>query len=116
MSENAYSELLWHMFLRGHDGLAMWCTDPETLKETQLVQTVYAQALEHAEFLDKGVPMLFDIPAEPGTVVSALRLGKRLLVRRTDFRPNPAPVQVNIEGVSLAVPAKPGTCQILHLP
>ncbi|MCK5802909.1 MAG: hypothetical protein KAI66_08755 [Lentisphaeria bacterium] len=116
MSERAYSELLWHMFLRGHDALAMWCTDPETLKETQLVQTVYAQALEHAEFLDKGTPVLFDVPAEPGTVVSALKLGKRLLVRRTDFRPDPTPVQVNIDGVSVAIPAEPGNCQILQLP
>jgi hypothetical protein len=85
MSEKAYRELLWHMLLRGHDGLAMWCMPAETLKETLLVQQVFAESLAYSEFIEKGTPVCFDVPSQPGTIVSALRLGGRLLVRRTDF-------------------------------
>ena len=85
MSEEAYRELLWHMFLRGHAGLAMWCMPDETLKETQLVQQVYAESLACSEFIENGTPVCFDIPRQPGTVISALCLGRRLLVRRTNF-------------------------------
>jgi hypothetical protein len=35
--------------------------------------------------LDRGQPISFDVPREPRTVVSGLRLGNRVLVRRTDF-------------------------------
>ncbi|MCI0634423.1 MAG: hypothetical protein L0206_10995, partial [Actinobacteria bacterium] len=46
---------------------------------------VYAAALEHRGFLDRGTPVTFDVPARPGPVVSGLRIGDRVLVRRTDF-------------------------------
>ena len=36
-------------------------------------------------FIRRGVPVEFEVPAKPGPVVSGLRLGNRVLARRTDF-------------------------------
>jgi hypothetical protein len=115
MSEGAYQELLWHMLLRGHYGLAMWCTPPETLKETQLVQQVYAESLAYSEFIEQGTPVSFEIPKQPGTVISGLRLANRLLVRRTDFGEKPGPAAIRIDGKDVLIPTNAGHCQILTL-
>ncbi len=114
-SEDAYQELLWHMLLRGHDGLAMWCMRDELVKETRLVQEVYAASLRYKEFLDHGVPICFDTPKQPGPVVSGLRWGNRVLVRRTDFEPATGPVKLTVGGQTLSVPRVSGHCQILQL-
>ncbi len=116
LSEQKYQELLWHMFLRGTDGLIMWCPAEETAQEMRLVQEVYAAALEFKQFLDQGVPIAFEVPRQPGPVVSGLRLGNRVLVRRTDFDDTPGPVELKIEGRTLKVPRAEGRCQILELP
>ena len=115
MSEGAYKELLWHMLLRGTDGLMMWCTGEETVKEVQLISEVLGQALAYREFLDQGEPVLFDVPPEPGAVVSALRLGNRFLVRRSDFAEIAGPVNVTIGDATVAVPSAPGQCQVIEL-
>lgn len=114
-SEDAYQELLWHMLLRGHDGLAMWCMRDEVVKETRLVQEVYAASLRYKAFLDRGEPVCFDTPKQPGPVVSGLRLGDRVLVRRTDFEPAAGPVKLTVGGQTLTVPRAPGQCQMLQL-
>jgi hypothetical protein len=115
LSEARYRELLWHMLLRGHDGLAMWCMGPETGVETRLVQEVYAASLEFRDFLDRGEPAAFDVPPQPGPVVSGLKLGDRVLVRRTDFdaRQDPAPLRVG--ETTLQVPRLDGKCQVLEV-
>ncbi|MBN2450502.1 MAG: hypothetical protein JXR77_08930, partial [Lentisphaeria bacterium] len=115
MSETAYQELLWHMLLRGHDGLAMWCTRPETVKETRLVQEVYAASQAYREFLLRGTPVCFDVPSEPGPVLSALRLGNDLLVRRTDFDDGAKPAALHVDGTDIPVDPLPGLCRVLHL-
>jgi hypothetical protein len=114
-SEVAYQELLWHILLRGHDGLAMWCRREELAKETRLVQEVYAAALQYKEFLDKGEPVTFDVPTQPGPVVSGLRLGDRVLVRRTDFDETAGPVELTVDGRVVPVPRAGGECQILRV-
>jgi hypothetical protein len=115
LSEEAYRELLWHMLLRGHDGLAMWCRDEETLKETQLVHRVYAESLAFADFLNRGVPVTFDVPREQGPVVSALRLDDKLLVRRTDFGDGTPPVTLDIDGRTIPVSPNPGRTVVLSI-
>lgn len=114
-SEQKYQELLWHLLLRGHDAFAMWCTPPETKKETRLVQEVYAASLEYAEYLDKGEPINFEVPKQPGPVVSGLRLGNKVLVRRTDFDDTSAPITIRADGMTLSVPRVDGSCQVLSL-
>jgi len=114
-SEEKYREVLWHMLLRGTDGLMMWCPAEETGEEMQLLQEVYAAALEYREFLDSGKPVSFDVPSQPAPVISGLRLGDRLLVRRTDFGDSHPPVTVTVDGRSVAVPHVAGKCQILSL-
>jgi hypothetical protein len=112
-SRGAYQELLWHMLLRGHDTFFVWGNNPE--QEVAPVHEVWAAALAHKAFLDGGVPVTFDVPARPGPVVSALRLGDRVLVRRTDFGDAAGPVDLDLDDVRLQVKPHPGHCQILKL-
>ncbi|HOQ28640.1 MAG TPA: hypothetical protein PLH36_07860, partial [Armatimonadota bacterium] len=60
-------------------------------------------------------PFTFHVPPKPGPVVSGLRLGNRVLVRRTEFDDTPGPVSLKIDGKTLAVPRAPGRCQVLTL-
>ena len=116
LSEAAYGEFLWHALLRGHDTFFMWCPPNEAAKESALLHATWAQALGYADWLNRGVPITFDVPAEQGPVVSGLRIADRVLVRRTDFDDaDPDPVKLTVEGRTLAVPRAPGQCQIITL-
>jgi len=116
MSEETYQELLWHMLLRGHDTFFVWTPRALTAVETRLVHEVYAASLEYAAFLDKGKPVTFDVPKRARAVVSALQLGDKLLVRRTDFADNRDPVPLMVGSKRILVPWAKGRCQVLSLP
>ena len=75
------------MLLRGHDTFFLWCTSPELATEIKLVHEVYRESLEYNGFIQRGMPVQFGVPSKPGPVVSGLRLGNRVLARRTDFGP-----------------------------
>jgi len=113
-SEEKYQELLWHMLLRGHDAFFLWSPSIEMRKEVELLYPVWAAAQEYGSFLDNGTPICFDVPAAPGPVVSAVRLGNRLLVRRTDFGGAAGPVVIAVDGRSISVSKAPG-CQVIEL-
>ena len=112
-SEQGYKELLWHMLLRGTDGLFLWCPQQGTATEVGPLHEVYAASLQYREFLDKGVPISFDVPAVPAPVVSGLRLGDKVLVRRTDFASGVGPIQLTLSAGAVAVPECAGQCQVL---
>jgi len=112
-SEHKYQELLWHMLLRGTDTFFLWCRKEEAAKEIQLVHQVYSQAQQYGDFLSKGKPVNFDVPRQPGTVVSGLRLKDRVLVRRTDFEKTSQPVEIVIDDKRIKVENVPGRCQII---
>lgn len=114
-SEDKYQELLWHMLLRGTDTFFLWCGRQEAEKEIQLVHQVYAQAQQYGRFLSKGTPIDFNVPKQPGTVISGLKLENRVLVRRTDFKENDSPVEIIVGGEKIKVPVIPGHCQIISL-
>lgn len=114
-SAEKYQELLWHLLLRGHDAFFLWCPQPETAAEVRLLHQVYAASLEYADFLTRGEPLSFAVPTRQGPVVSALRLGDRVLVRRTDFDDTTAPVTLKVDGKTLSVPRAEGKCQVLRL-
>lgn len=116
MSASAYQELLWHMLLRGTHTFYLWCPAEENAQECRLVHEVYASAQQYGDFLDKGTPVNFQVPKTPGTVISAVRSGNRLLVRRTDFNGSSAPVNFVVGNKTIAIPASPGQCQILRIP
>ncbi|HOI45402.1 MAG TPA: hypothetical protein PLX50_07310, partial [Candidatus Aminicenantes bacterium] len=111
-SEKMYRELLWHMLLRGTDAFYMWCGAAEYADEVRILHEVWAAAQKYGEFLDKGVPVAFDAPKRPGTVVSALRLGNRVLVRRTDFAGGKDAVTLNVGGKTMDIPPIPETCRV----
>ena len=113
-SERNYQELLWHMLLRGHDTFFLWCAKRERAKEVRLLHPVWAAAQQYGEFLENGVPICFDIPRQPGPVISGLRLGDRVLVRRTDFTDQTEPVEIKIGDVTLTIPHEPGKCRIVR--
>jgi hypothetical protein len=114
-SARGYQELLWHMLLRGTDTFFLWCTRDELTQEVRLVHQVYADSLRFRAFLDDGEPVTFDVPQTEGPVLSALRLGDRLLVRRTDFVDHPGPVSLQVGDWVVSVPRVEGECQILTM-
>ena len=121
LSAEAYQELIWHMLLRGCDGLMNWCMQEETPTEIRLIQEVYAASLEYKDFLDLGTPVTFHVPTRPTTVLSGLKLGNKLLVRRTDFSlapDRPVALSVPMDDAKITVPIPPvlGECQVIDLP
>jgi hypothetical protein len=50
LSEGVFKEVLWHLYLRGHDGLFQWSGAEEMLKESQLVHEVYAASHQYRDF------------------------------------------------------------------
>jgi hypothetical protein len=115
LSAAKYQELLWHLLLRGHDTLFLWCPREETAEETRLLHEVWAASLEYREFLEQGKPLIFDVPPQQGPVISAVRLGDRLLVRRTDFDGKNEPVPLSIGGQTITVPRADARCQVMGL-
>jgi hypothetical protein len=113
MSKGTYQELLWHMLLRGTDAFFLWAQKQEFPDEVKLLHEVYAGAQKYGRFLDHGVPITFDLPDSPGTVVSGLVLGDSLLVRRTDFSDNHDPVEILAGTRLLKISYSPGTCNII---
>ena len=67
----------------------MRCPAPELAQEVRPVHRVYAAALEHKEFLDRGQPVFFDVPEQPGSVVSALQLEKNSVSAAPTSPPRP---------------------------
>ncbi len=116
MSREAYRELLWHMLLRGADTFYLWAGEKESPLEVRLLHEVWAEAQRFGEFLERGIPVSFDVPGGPAPVVSGLRLGGRILVRRTEFGASPAPVVLTIAGRRLEVPRATGRSVVLTLP
>ena len=114
MSQDTYREVLWHLLLRGHDALFMWSGAKRAVEESVLVYEVYRESHAYADFLVDGQPVVFELPETAGPVVSALRLGDRLLVRRTDFGPASGPLRIEVAGRSIEVPAVAGS-QVLSL-
>jgi len=114
-STEKYKELLWHMLLRGTDGFALWCPDDETSFEVPPLQQVYAESLEYMDFLERGEPVTFDVPREPGPVVSGLRLEGRVLLRRTDFTDAADAIALTIGNKVVSVARREGACQIVEL-
>jgi hypothetical protein len=118
-SARGYQELLWHMLLRGMDTFFLWCVREELGQEVRLVHQVYADSLRFKEFLDRGEPVVLDVPQAEGPVLSGLRLGERLLVRRTDFADDRLVLQTVVLRVGdrmVQVPHAQGSCQVLTLP
>ena len=115
LSEASYQELLWHMLLRGTDTFFLWCPRDEDATEVRLVHEVYAAAQQYGLFLEGGTPVCFDVPKQPGTVVSALLLEDRLLVRRTDFGGSSDPVEIAVGNRKVTIEARPGEVQVVSL-
>lgn len=109
-SADDYQELLWHLLLRGHDTFFLWCQQDELAEEVRLVHEVYAAALEHRGFLERGTPISFDVPKQPEAVVSGLRVGDRVVVRRADFNNRSTePIRLALaDGADVNVPESTG--------
>ena len=114
-SEEKYQELLWHMLLRGTDTFFLWCPKQQAAKETRLVHQVYADAQQYGDFLSEGTPINFDVPKQPETIVSGLKLKDRVLIRRTDFEHSEKVVAIAVEGKKIKVLPAPQRCQIISL-
>ncbi|HYE05034.1 MAG TPA: hypothetical protein VEL07_05860 [Planctomycetota bacterium] len=111
-----YEEALWHLLLRGADSFCMWCPAEAMAAQLAPVHRVWAAAGQHRDFLAGGTPVVSGVPPGPGPAVSALKLGGRLLVRRTDGAPHPGGVSLAIDRSPIDIPAAPGRCQVIDLP
>ena len=109
-SKAKYQELLWHLLLRGHDTFFLWCVSSELEDEIRLVHEVYADSQQYAGFLTRGTPITFDVSKKMQDVVSGLRLGDRVLVRRTSFgRKTKEPIAVAMgDGCQIKVESDEG--------
>jgi len=114
-SEDKYKELLWHMLLRETDTFFLWCREKEAAKEIQLVHQVYSEAQQYGEFLSNGKPINFGVPRQPGTVISGLRLGDRVLVRRTDFTKTSDAVEIVVDDRRIKIGIEKENCQIISI-
>jgi len=115
LSPECYQELLWHMLLRGTNTFFLWCMENENPEEVRLLHQVYAEAQQYGKFLDHGIPINFDLPAEPGTVISGLALGDSVLIRRTDFDQNRNIVIVQAGTGMISVPYVTGKCLVISM-
>ena len=115
MSDWAYKELLWHALLRGHDDFFLWCPNDQVVAEIEPLHEVWAASLAYNDFILRGTPVVFDVPRTEGPVVSGLRLGDRVLVRRTDFGTGKEPAFIRVDGHRYPAPPHPGRCWVLSL-
>lgn len=115
MSGESYQELLWHMLLRKTDTFFMYSGKKDFPKETKLVHEVYAAAQEYGEFLENGWPINYEVPQYPGVVISGLACDGKVLVRRTDFGTDHAPVKILAGIKEITVSYTPGLCQIIEM-
>ncbi len=115
MSVKCYQELIWHMLLRGTDGLYMWCGKKEFPEEVRILHEVYASAQQYGDFLEHGLPINYDLPGQAGAVISGLALGDSVLVRRTDFGSNHEPVKILAGTKLISVDYAPDICRVIYL-
>jgi hypothetical protein len=105
-SEKAYQDLLWHMLLRGHDTFFLWCQQKELKKEIALVHEVYAKSMLHSEFIQNGTPIDQHVPGTNSAVISGLRLGNKVIVKRSDFNGSRKDLSINLsETEFIEIPA-----------
>lgn len=104
LSREKYKELLWHLLLRGHNTFCLWSPLNEMAEEIKVLHEVYSESLNYNEFIIDGKTIIWDVPEEAGTVISAKKLYDKLLVVRSDFKENKNYVEIKINGKKVKVP------------
>jgi len=107
LSREKYKQLLWHMLLRRHNGFCLWSPLKEMPEEIKVVDEVYIESLKYNDFILHGTPVFWDVPEEPETVVSGIKLKNKLLFVRTDFGKSEV-IEKNIDGKKVKIPAVSG--------
>lgn len=115
MDRQTYKELLWHALLRGHDTFLLWTPEDLMGEEIGPVHEVYAESLPYNEFILQGKPQLFEVPEQPGAVISLVLLRRQILVRRTDFTDSRDPVVIKVLGDTVQIPRLDHACAIIPL-
>ncbi|HEY8666876.1 MAG TPA: hypothetical protein VIL86_09435 [Tepidisphaeraceae bacterium] len=115
INDGKYQEFLFHAMMRHHDSFFCFASGLDAVGEMMLVQAVYGNAMEYRDYLEKGEVVSWDLPEKPGPVISAIKLGNSLLVRRTDFTDDKEPVTLKIGDKTISVPRADGKCQVIPL-
>ncbi len=126
MSQPVYRELIRHVLLRGSDGLYLFnlgypgspVTPAESFESVEDARAVYDELLAHREFLDRGRPMTYAVPAidrEP-VIWSGLCLADRCLVRAVTLGAETRQVELDpFPGVRVVVRApRAGATYVIH--
>ncbi|MCX7704985.1 MAG: hypothetical protein N2115_01840 [bacterium] len=103
LSRGKYKELLWHLLLRGHDAFCLWSPINEMAEEIKVVHEVYAESLKYNDFILKGKPVFWDVPEEPDTIISGMKLNEKLLFIRSDFK-EPRELKIKVDGRITKIP------------
>jgi hypothetical protein len=73
-------------------------------EEIKVLHEVYGESLNYNEFILDGKTIIWDVPEEAETVISAKKLYDKLLVVRSDFKENKNYVEIKINGKKVKVP------------
>jgi len=77
-------------------------------QEIKVVHEVFVESLKFNDFILNGKVVLWNVPEEPDTVLSALELKNKLLVIRTDFNDKPEELKIKINGRTVKIPLVSG--------
>jgi hypothetical protein len=105
MSDSAWRELQWHLWLRGAYGIFLFNPPPSkatspmsaSFRMVENARDIYDQVLAHRQFLENGEPMTYAVSnlLKGDPMWSGLRLPEHCLVRT--FSPNPQTQSVKVQ-------------------
>ncbi|MCM8818413.1 MAG: hypothetical protein NC915_02915 [Candidatus Omnitrophica bacterium] len=104
LSREKYKELLWHLLFRGFDTFCLWSPLNEMAEEIKVLHEVYTESFKYNDFILNGKPVLWDVPEEPDTVISGLKLKNKLLIIRSDFREKKEVIKVKVDSKQIEIP------------
>lgn len=108
LSREKYKELLWHLLLRRHNTFCLWSPLNEMAEEIKVLHEVYSESFKYNDFLLNGKVIFWDVPEEPDTVISGLKLKNKLLIIRSDFKEEKKVIKIKVDSKKIEIPVVSG--------
>ena len=104
LSREKYKELLWHLLFRRFDTFCLWSPLNEIAEEIKVLYEVYVESFKYNDFILKGEPIFWDVPEEPDSVISGLKLKNKLLIIRSDFSEKKEIIITKVDNKKIEIP------------
>ncbi len=104
LSREKYKELLWHLLFRRFDTFCLWSPLNEIAEEIKVLYEVYVESFKYNDFILKGEPIFWDVPEEPDSVISGLKLKNKLLIIRSDFSEKKEIIIIKVDNKKIEIP------------